>query len=228
MWASALERTARSVEVVTRGQLSKAISQADVLVLPEGIPAPERPGLVWRCSPGSTPPGPCSVPMQFARPSAIREVVMRAVSGLPQTRSVPVREAPRFEGRRVLVVDDNAINCRLAESLLRRQGCVVEVAHDGREALERWARGSFELVLMDCNMPEVDGLEATRRIREIEKSEGRARTPVVALTADAMDSEREHCLSAGMDDHVSKPVREERLREVLSHYLATKERVSSG
>jgi CheY-like chemotaxis protein len=119
----------------------------------------------------------------------------------------------------VLLVEDNPVNQRLAERLLSRAGCVVTLAENGLQALDRWSAARFDLVLMDCNMPELDGLEATRRIRAMEGAQ-RARTPIIALTADAMESDREACLLSGMDDYLSKPIREERLHEVLTRHLA--------
>jgi len=106
--------------------------------------------------------------------------------------------------RRVLVVEDNAVNRMLAQRLLVRLGCVVDLAENGRIACQQMENQRYDLVLMDCQMPEVDGFEATRLIRTGE-DRGRARTPIVALTANAMSQDRERCLAAGMDDYLSKP-----------------------
>jgi CheY-like chemotaxis protein len=109
---------------------------------------------------------------------------------------------------RVLVADDNAVNQRLATRMLERLGCAVQVAHNGREAVENWKRGSLDAIFMDVQMPEMDGFEATRLIREAEATAAGAlsRTPIVAMTAHALVDDRERCLSAGMDVYVSKPV----------------------
>jgi len=119
---------------------------------------------------------------------------------------------------RVLVVDDNPINQKVAAKMLERLGCRVDVAATGREAIEGVARISYSLVVMDCQMPEMDGFEATRIIR---KQEGSGRhVPIVAMTASVMDGDRERCFAAGMDDYVSKPIKSDDLAEVLSRWLA--------
>jgi len=105
---------------------------------------------------------------------------------------------------RVLVVEDHAVNRMLATRLLARLGCEVEFAENGRIACERTAKQSYDLIFMDCQMPEMDGYEATRAIREREQ-DGARRTPIVALTANAMSQDRARCLEAGMDDYITKP-----------------------
>jgi len=117
-------------------------------------------------------------------------------------------------GVRVLVAEDNMINQVVAVSLLAHLGCTVDVAADGVEAVRRWSEGAFDLILMDCQMPEMDGYEATRRIRAAEAGEGRI--PIIALTANAMREDRDACLEAGMDDHIAKPVTEESLLAAIA------------
>jgi len=108
---------------------------------------------------------------------------------------------------RILVAEDNAINQRVIDSLLRRQGWTVLLAGNGRLACEAWERGAFDLVLMDIQMPEMDGLEATRSIRQRERDlKCASPIPVVALTAHASQAQRDQCLAAGMDGVVTKPV----------------------
>ena len=131
----------------------------------------------------------------------------RAVSA-PQT----------FEGARVLLVEDNPVNQRLMCALLARARAEVIVAGDGRQAIDAVARYPFDLVLMDVQMPEMDGLEATTAIRRTEV-DGR-RMPIVALTANAQSGDREQCLAAGMDDYLTKPVRAAALHDVLSRWIA--------
>jgi CheY-like chemotaxis protein len=157
--------------------------------------------------------------------AVLREAVGRArgspgagFESLPSAE-VPLPRVKLAEGQRVLVVDDNLVNQRLAERLLAREGCVVTVASNGFEAISRWEAQPFDLVLMDCNMPELDGLEATRRIRFKER-ERCTHTPIIALTADAMESDRQACLRSGMDDYLSKPIREDRLRQALLTHFA--------
>jgi osomolarity two-component system sensor histidine kinase NIK1 len=105
-----------------------------------------------------------------------------------------------------LLAEDNAINQTLAVRILEKRGYSVTAVPDGQAALEAFQTGSFELVLMDLQMPRMDGLEATAAIREIEKRTGR-HVPIVAMTANALIGDREKCLAAGMDGYVSKPIR---------------------
>jgi signal transduction histidine kinase/HPt (histidine-containing phosphotransfer) domain-containing protein len=114
--------------------------------------------------------------------------------------------APRLEGRTLLVAEDSPDNRVLVLGLLRRTGCRAEVAVDGQEAVERWRELRPDLVLMDIRMPRLDGLDATRRIREEEIQRELGRTPVVALTADAFEEQGQECLAAGCDAHVAKPI----------------------
>ncbi|MEM7306592.1 MAG: response regulator [Planctomycetota bacterium] len=117
---------------------------------------------------------------------------------------------------RLLVVEDNAVNQLVATRLLERLGYAVEVASSGPDALERLASRRFDGVLMDCQMPGMDGYEATRRIRATERG---AKLPIVALTANAMDADRERCLEVGMDDFLAKPIDVHELEKVLERAL---------
>ena len=135
--------------------------------------------------------------------TTIRFAIPLTVAGetpsvLPGPAETPVAAPPVC--RRVLVVEDLAVNQRLARTVLTRLGCEVELATNGREAVDRVTTGAFDLVYMDCQMPEMDGYEATRRIRE----QG-GRVPIVALTASALESDRQRCLEAGMNDYITKP-----------------------
>jgi signal transduction histidine kinase/CheY-like chemotaxis protein len=115
--------------------------------------------------------------------------------------------APVVAGRalRILVAEDNIINQKLATALLKKMGHEVTLANNGREALEQWSHGAFDMILMDVQMPEMDGTEATARIREMEKRTG-THIPIIALTAYAMSGDRGHYLAAGMDDYITKPI----------------------
>ena len=116
---------------------------------------------------------------------------------------------------RILIAEDNAINRAVATGILEKRGHVLVHAANGQEAITALTSESFDLVLMDVQMPEIDGLEATRRIREMEKTTGR-HTPIVAMTAHAMTGDRELCLASGMDDYISKPIDKAKLLGVIS------------
>jgi signal transduction histidine kinase/ActR/RegA family two-component response regulator len=127
---------------------------------------------------------------------------------------------------RILVVEDNRVNQRLAVRMLKKRGFSVDVAENGFEALEKLAAGPFDLILMDCQMPEMDGFETTNRIRTAEAGTSR-HIAIVAMTANALAGDRERCISAGMDEYLAKPVRAEALYRMVDNVLAT-HRSSSG
>ena len=124
-------------------------------------------------------------------------------------------EAAPATGPRVLLAEDHPVNQKVATEILRRQGCRIEVAEDGAEAVRLWLHGDFDLVLMDMHMPLMSGLDAAREIRRREQAGGR-RTPIVALTASALASDRDRCLAAGMDHFIAKPIRAGELLEVVA------------
>ena len=124
----------------------------------------------------------------------------------PQELQGMAAAAQRFAGLTVLVAEDHPVNELLMNQLLQRLGCTVRNARDGAQAVTAWAAGGIDLVLMDVQMPGENGLEATRRIREQELARGLPHTPIVAVTANAMNGDREACLAAGMDGYVPKPV----------------------
>jgi PAS domain S-box-containing protein len=121
----------------------------------------------------------------------------------------------RYAGH-VLLVEDNPVNQKVARRFLERLGCDVTLAENGLECIKAWERGGFQLVLMDVQMPVMDGYTATRQIRDLER--GRRRTPIVALTANAMTGQLERCLETGMDGLLTKPLAVEQLQEVLERY----------
>ena len=128
-----------------------------------------------------------------------------------------LREARPQKGARVLVAEDNEVNQKVAVRFLEKLSYRVELADNGREAVDACARTHYDAVLMDGQMPTLDGFEATRRIREDEGDE--RHTPIIAMTASAMKGDRERCLEAGMDDYVSKPVTPESLEAVLKRWI---------
>jgi signal transduction histidine kinase/ActR/RegA family two-component response regulator len=136
-------------------------------------------------------------------------------AGEPLRKGEPLVQLPQI-GAKVLVAEDNLLNRAIIVAFLEKFGCEATLAGNGAEALEWIGRGRFDLVLMDCQMPEVDGFEATRRIRAGE-GEG-ARIPIIAMTANAMSGDREMCLREGMDDYISKPISIANLAEVLERW----------
>ncbi len=121
-------------------------------------------------------------------------------------------------GMPVLLVEDNPVNLEVAVGILESFGCKVETATNGKKALEIYANGEFNLIFMDCQMPEMDGFEATAAIRKQEARSG-GHVPIVALTASAIEGDREHCLASGMDDYITKPFTAEQMRSALGTWL---------
>lgn len=126
-----------------------------------------------------------------------------------------------FNGQHILLVEDNKVNQLVAQHMLTQLGLQVDIRANGKEALEALNEGSYSLILMDCQMPEMDGFEATQRIRNGEAGDDYLSTPIVALTANAMQGDRERCLAAGMDDYISKPVEAEEFKSTLSKNLSS-------
>ncbi len=143
--------------------------------------------------------------------------VMTSDTFLTTTRVDLHAVTPSPGAGRVLLVEDNPVNQRVAQRNLEKLGLAVDIASNGREALDAFRPGRFDAILMDCQMPEMDGYEATRQIRRIEGAG--ARVPIIALTANALKGDRETCLAAGMDDHLAKPLEPEKLRACLGRHL---------
>ncbi|WP_395700937.1 response regulator [Aquabacterium sp.] len=136
----------------------------------------------------------------------------------PPPEAASSSRPPTLRGR-VLVVEDNPINAMVAEAMLQRAGLRVEMVSDGLQAVVRTAAERFDVVLMDCQMPVLDGIEATRQIRQREIGAAALPLPIVGLTANATEEDRKACLAAGMDDYLAKPFREHQLHGVLARYL---------
>jgi PAS domain S-box-containing protein len=160
----------------------------------------------------------------FAR--LLDEVIAGAPAREPHT--APFGEAARigapvrlsFPGRKILVVEDNPVNQRVVQRILQKLSAVVTLASNGAEALERIAATEFDAVLMDCQMPVMDGFTASRRVRADERARGAARRlPIIALTANVMSEDRELCLAAGMDAHLGKPIDLGQLANCLDRFL---------
>jgi two-component system sensor histidine kinase/response regulator len=136
--------------------------------------------------------------------------------------SAPPVPAPgaRAVGPKILLVEDNPVNREVAVGMLESLGCAIDAAENGWLAIEAMNTQAYDAVLMDCQMPVMDGLTATGEIRRREQTSGAARVPVIALTANAMDGDRERCLAAGMDDFLSKPFTQQQLATLLRRWLA--------
>ena len=155
------------------------------------------------------------------RSAAFHDGITHALGGV-ETPKQPVSQNMqqlRFEGR-ILLVEDNLTNQEVATNMLLGMGCKVVPVNNGKEAIEAWQQGDFDLILMDCLMPVMDGYEATRKVRQLEQNSGR-HTPIIAVTAGADQEIRNRCKMAGMDDFMGKPLLSEQLKAVLARWLKT-------
>lgn len=140
------------------------------------------------------------------------------------TRTLHSEEADKpagpqmFSGTHVLVVEDIKTNLMLITKILEKHGCKVSSAVNGCEALEKLKHNQYDIVFMDCQMPEMDGFEATRLIR-IEEVDSKQHTVIIALTADAMSGDREKCLNVGMDDYLNKPLKVQQISSMLAKWV---------
>jgi signal transduction histidine kinase/DNA-binding response OmpR family regulator len=160
---------------------------------------------------------------QSALVKCIREAIEHA-----RTPTVRVLKLDVFDGARILLAEDNVVNQMLARRLLERLGAEVTIADTGMAAIERLSISAFNVVLMDCQMPELDGYEATRRIRKGAAGEAARAVPIIALTANALSGDRERCLESGMDDYLMKPIDPDALREKLERVLKSADVLVSG
>jgi two-component system, sensor histidine kinase and response regulator len=148
----------------------------------------------------------------------VDQVLTGKMPHAPNIKTSPQAQ-PTFRGNKILLVEDNPVNQRVAQRTLQNLAAEVTIANNGAEALERIAATNFDAVLMDCQMPLMDGFTATRRIRELELRRGAKRLPIIALTANVMSEDREKCLAAGMDAHLGKPIEPALVIEALSRFL---------
>jgi PAS domain S-box-containing protein len=189
------------------------LADATVMMLSSAMPA----GSATRC-------GSLGIASWLTKPvtqSELLDAILLAINRGPEDRTARDLEtrlapsAPTRSGLRILVAEDNPVNRAVATGILERQGHLLVHAANGREAVDAFSDGAFDLILMDVQMPEMDGFEATRRIRELEEGTG-SHIKIAAMTAHAMAGDRERCLAAGMDDYVSKPLRKEDLLRALN------------
>ena len=134
-------------------------------------------------------------------------------------REVPAESPRNSSPLRILMAEDNAINQRVAKLILQRAGFNIVLVADGNEALEAHRMRPYDVILMDCQMPTMDGFEASRQIRQLTQPQ----PVIIAVTANALVGERERCLSAGMDDYLSKPFQAEQLVAVVRKWVATRQ-----
>src|SRR5207302_2030702 len=158
------------------------------------------------------------------RQTVLYECLVNIMGGRSQGASAApaVREpvtAPAANRGNILLVEDNLINQQVALGILQIQGYSVTVVNNGKQALDAHAQGAFDVILMDCHMPEMDGFAATSAIRGRERSSIGKRVPIIALTANAMAQDREECLNAGMDDHLSKPFTMQTMQDMLDRWM---------
>lgn len=163
------------------------------------------------------------------RQSELREAISRVLMAREQTGATPMitrytlrDEAVAGKTLNILLAEDNAVNQKLATRMLEKRGHKVAVVANGKEALAALDNDTYDLVFMDMQMPEMDGFEATALLRQQESSTGKHQ-PIVAMTALAMNGDRERCIAAGMDSYISKPIRPQELDDVLDTYLTQKE-----
>jgi len=198
------------------GELRQVAPKSKVTLLgnvPASEPMPE--GWTWLRKP-------VTISRLRAALSASHAQAPRATD--PERETIPRRDGS-FRGARVLVAEDNPVNQKVIARMLERLGCSPDVVSNGLEAVEKVSLGDYALVLMDCQMPEMDGYEATRTLRA---RHGKGALPIVALTAAAMEEQRKMCFEAGMDDFVTKPLSLLRLQQVLSRWTQVPSAVETG
>lgn len=164
------------------------------------------------------------------RQSELHDSIVEVLSGSTHLRAsvpTPTAMSPQLRGR-ILLAEDNAVNQDVASAILSYLNLETDIANDGAEAVLAWSKQSYDLILMDCQMPNMDGFEAVARIRasEVEQSQhggtGTKRIPIVAVTANAMAGDRQACLAAGFDDYIAKPFKAQTLLAILSRWLDDK------
>ena len=144
-------------------------------------------------------------------------VVVQTAAKPVHSEAMAAEPLPIPAGLRILLVEDNEVNRKVAVRMLQKLGCEVDIATDGRQAIDKTAQQRYDIVFMDVYMPELDGYQATRLIRQREEATG-SHQVIIAMTANAMEGDRERCLQAGMDDYLAKPFREAELRQTIARW----------
>jgi PAS domain S-box-containing protein len=158
------------------------------------------------------------------RQSALYDGLLGLISGATKAETSAAPGATpavinRDKRGRLLLAEDNVINQQVALAILKIEGYEITIAKNGIEAIAAFTQSEFDAILMDCHMPEMDGFEATRKIRQLQKESNLKRIPIIALTANAMQQDRDECLNSGMDDHLSKPYTRLQIRAMLDRWL---------
>ncbi len=201
-------------DIVLTDQMMPVLSGEDLAAMIRATRGWPQPKLVLATSAGLPAPGEKATAVGLfdailtkpVRQKALIDCLLRVLGTNRADEGKPAAspdEAAEDAIGRILLVDDNVINQQVALTLLSAAGHTVDIASDGRQAIEAWRRNCYDAILMDVQMPVIDGLQATRAIRQIEGQTGRI--PIIAMTANAMSGDQEACLTAGMDDYVSKP-----------------------
>ncbi|MFT4975566.1 MAG: two-component system sensor histidine kinase/response regulator, partial [Myxococcota bacterium] len=161
------------------------------------------------------------------RRSSLYDVLCAVLLGLPQRAPAVLRPRRDHTHRsvRLLLAEDNLINQRVIRYLIEREGCAYTLVENGLRAVEAFAEGDYDMILMDCQMPELDGFEATRQIRALP---GGRDVPIVAMTALAFKEDRGRCLDAGMSDYLAKPLTRETLAPMLDRWLGPIDQRGAG
>ena len=152
-------------------------------------------------------------------PSDLHRVLSKLLGSAEEPRKVEAA-AYDFAGKKILLVEDNELNREIAEEILEESGFIIDTAEDGTVAVEKMKKaqpGDYDLVLMDIQMPVMDGYEATRQIRAMETEA--SGIPIIAMTANAFEEDRQAALAAGMNDHIAKPIDVEKLKALLARFL---------
>ena len=133
----------------------------------------------------------------------------------------------KLENVKVLLAEDNSVNQKLMTHMLEKYGCDIVLANNGKEAIEKYTeKQPFDIIFIDCQMPEVDGYEATNKIRILEKRFKKIPTPIIAVTANALKGDKERCLTSGMNDYIAKPFTKEDLESVIIKWIAPQKQIT--
>ena len=240
-WGIAVQTAGNAAEALQRWDaMATAGETADVAIIDHQLPDQDAEWLAWQLRSRDTE-GWCKLVLlssltsryrnrdrgpfdrALAKPvkgDALFRLLSELTAGQLASPSFEAREAAPFQGLRALLVDDNPVNQRLGERLLARIGFQVTQAWNGRQALEHLRVQQFDVVLMDCQMPDMDGYETTRMLRQAASGVLDCTVPVIAMTANALPGDRERCLAAGMNDYLAKPINASQLRAALHALLA--------